>query len=218
MDNSAEFAATYGYSGDICPKMHCAETNQHGVCEVVSPFTGVAPHEELCQGRAVCPRDICPVGLCQQDVYTTDYCPGDMCEDDLRPHDGNQNQLCPIHVPDGEQYQGDTYPQEFCQHHGVSHGNMPAEGQYVGDMCPRDACHPDQGVHAQDLPACAYNNSGYPLPSLHFPMSLSQNAVDADDDYGMVNGQVSNLWFEQDKILKCWVNGLCISYSREGME
>ena len=185
---------------------------------MVSPFTGVAPHEELCQGRAVCPRDICPVGLCQQDVYTTDYCPGDMCEDDLRPHDGNQNQLCPIHVPDGEQYQGDTYPQEFCQHHGVSHGNMPAEGQYVGDMCPRDACHPDQGVHAQDLPACAYNNSGYPLPSLHFPMSLSQNAVDADDDYGMVNGQVSNLWFEQDKILKCWVNGLCISSSREGME
>ena len=186
--SSGEFAMTHGYSGDICPDVHCAG----------SPFNGIGPQEELCPSRGLCPRDICPVGFCQQDAYTRELCPDDMCEEELRPHDGNQNLFYPVHIPEGEQYLGDTYPRELCQQfglgqNGISPGSVPPEGQYVGEMCPRETCQRGQGLHAQDLPACAYDNASYPLPGSTFVMFHS-NPDDGEDDYVMMNGgQVCNI-------------------------
>ena len=189
---NGEFAMGSGYSGAICPEILCSETIQPVACQVVSPFNGINPQEDLCPAQGLCPRAVYPIGVCQQELY-----PEDICEKEQCPH---ENRFYPVHLSDGEQYQGDTYPRELCRQHGleqngISPGRVLPEAQYLGDILPQEAYQREQALQPQDLPACAYDKASYPLPGSHFPMSFSHNLADGDDDYSMMNGgQVSNEW------------------------
>ena len=190
--SNGEFAMASGYSGDIHPEILCSETIQPVVCQVVSLFNGIGQQEDICSARGLFPRGICPMGICQQELY-----PEDICEKEQCPH---ENQCCPIHISDGEQYQEVTYPRELCQQHGlaqngISPGSVLPEAPYSGDIWSREAYQREPTLQPHDFPACAYDKASYPLSGSHFPMSFSHSLADGEDDYSMMNGgQVCDSW------------------------